>query len=335
MKLTKEHIVLIIVFLVIVGAVGAVYKLFYLKRMDEFTKNLSTLTRMETTLVELEETFDKTVPQALIDAYTAQLDPLVDEVDRRARFFNTGDMLKIEPIPEDQMLRFYYKDELAKLIQDLRQHAYSRTPFCDYPRGTFGAPYPDDLAGTTVTKQVVRKGLRRATFGCSMTRMLMKAKAKRIDNVEVWPVRVGSEGLLVYRTVGLGFLMDLKDLVKFIDDVRLADQYYNVEALSIQNPYLRFPTQPPVEVRMLLTQADYVKPSERKATGPRPGAGTRPRPGPGGAFNPFGRGPMSDDEISSGLTGLGRGGRDRRNEVPLTRWGRFKRWFFKYFWPFG
>ncbi|NIA16367.1 MAG: hypothetical protein GWP08_20090 [Nitrospiraceae bacterium] len=330
MKLTREHILLIVVLLVIVGIVGAVYKLYYVKRMDEFTKNLDTLKQMESTLNDLEETFENTKPQVLIDAHLDRVESLSLDVVKRARFFSTGDMLKIEPIPEGKMLRFYYKDELTKIIQELRQEAYGRSPFCPYPDGTFGAPYPEDLAGMTVTKKIVRKGLRRATFGRSMTRMLMKAKAKRIDSVVIWPARNSPDNLLVYRTVGLGFLMDLKDLVKFLDDLRLDNRYHSVDALSIQNPYLRYPSQPPVEVRILLTLADYIKPENRKAGGGR----ATPAGGPQGPMMAFGRPGMSPDEIRASLSGLGGGRNRRRNEPEPTKWQRFARWFKKYFWPF-
>lgn len=314
--------------LVLAGILGvfiSVYQFYYKERQAQYKSNIEHLEALEKAYETLSETFEGYEPEVLISWTIGQVGPLEREVLARAEFFNTGDFLEIDPIPQGKMLRFYYKEEFDKQIRELRTEARSRVPYCPYPETTFGAPHPDDLAGRILSPNQVVNYLRKIRFGCSTIRMLMDADAIQISRVELWPPRKEYGGLLNMHTVGLRFVMHLEDLTKFLDERRLDDRYFTVDAINVQNRYLRWPVAPPVEVRMLLTQADFVPPTGRVA-----GAqGEQPT----GAAQPT---------MSAGLTpeemlmrhGFGSGRSRSRRQLPKTKWQRFARWMRKYFWPF-
>lgn len=340
MKLTKEHIVAIVVLVAVLGALGGVYQFYYKQRLDEYAKNITQLKNLEDALAKAKTDFalveggPSYIPDVLISAYTNEIQPLEEEVLRRGRFFSLDESLKVDPPPSGVFLSIYYKNEFNKLYNELRQDVMSRIPYWPYyPETNFGAPLPSDFEGSTPQVSEITQGLARVKFGCSLVRMLMDAKAVTISEIEIWPPYEGADKLLSMRTVGLAFMIKLEDLVTFLDKLRMSERYYSVDAISIQNRYLRWQPEPPVEVQMLLTQAEFVPPSAKPAAGPgEMVAGAR---GPGalmpgmspsemlrqGGFQPRSRGP--GDAMS-----------DRSRYIPKTKWQRFKRWFRKYFWPF-
>ena len=350
MKLRKEHVIAVLAVGLVLAAVGSAYQFYYKQRLAGYAENLQALQKLDDVLKDLEVKFESKDPEGLITYWRNQVQPLAEKVVQRAQFFNTGDALQIDPIPEGKLLRFYYTDEFVKMLNELRQDAVSRTPSCPYPdASTFGAPRPEELEGRTVTEQQVKQWLRLIKFGSAAVRMLMDAKALSIYDVQVWPAR--SEDMLWMRTVGLSFVMRYADLVAFIDKLQLENRYFNINAISIQNRYLRWPTEPPVEVQMLLTQADYNTTAGAQAAPQAPGA-----PGPTAPLNPLmarfmqGGGPQGPGEpgppgsevSSQNLTdaqrlaeqGFGR----RTGRVPLeeqTRWKKVRNWLRNHWlWPF-
>jgi hypothetical protein len=192
---------------------------------------------------------------------------------------------------------------------------------------TFGVPAPTGGMGS-VDEEEVENMLRRLAFGCHITRMLIEADAAAIANVQIWPPRKEYGGLIEMRTTGLEFWMSADDLVRFISDLRRADRYFDINALSIQNRDLTNPEEPPLHVRMLLTQGRYLEPGQR-------GGG-----GGGGAGGGMGGGPMmgggfggGDSQFFSSFFGGGMGGSQQQRKPPSAM-ERFGRWVKKTFWPF-
>ncbi len=326
MNLTREHIIPIVALIIVIGVIGGVYQFYYKQKIAEYNEAVETLETYKTVLDRLEKTFESHDPAVLIQHYNMQVQPLAEDVVRRAQFFNMGDVLDVEPVPENVMLRFYYEEQFNKLMQDFRQDANARVPFCEYPRATtYGVPKPEELEGQRLEPAMIQNYLQRLRRGNEAMKTLLDAKAKYIVDVQLWRPRPGANGMLSEYTVGLHFFMDLKDLVKFLDELRLADRYYNVNALRIQNRAMIFATEPPVEVEMLLTQAQYTPPraGEAPAGGPAT-AGAAPPPA-------FGPGQMTAEQM---LAQRGFQRRDREQEAPPTRMQRMGRWFKKYFWPF-
>ncbi len=354
MKLRREHVIAVLAVGLVLAAVGSAYQFYYKQRLARYAENLQTRDSLELVLGDLEKTFESKDPDGLITHLRNQVQPLAEKVVQRGQFFNTGDALQIDPIPEGKLLRFYYADEFVKMLNELRQDALSRTPYCSYPdANTFGAPRPEELEGRTVTEQQVKQWLRLIKFGSAAVRVLMDAKALSIYDVQVWPGRAEYDNMLWMRTVGLSFVMRYADLVAFIDKLQLENRYFNINAISIQNRYLRWPTEPPVEVQMLLTQADYnatagtqAAPQAPQAPGaPGPPGPMNPMmarfmrggpPGPGEPGQPGAEASAQNMTDAQRLADQGFGRRSGRMPIEQqTRWKKVRNWLRNhYLWPF-
>jgi hypothetical protein len=330
MKLRREYVIAVLAVLAVAAAIGAVYQFYYKQRLAQYGANLDKLKDLETALKNLETAFENKDPETYIKGLRAQVQPLAEKVVQRAQFFSTSDALQIDPVPEGKLLRFWYAEQFNKLLEDLRKDAVSRTPYIQYPESsTFGAPRPEELEGRNVTNLEVKGWLRLIKLGSYVTRMLMDAKAAAVYDVAIWSPRYDFDNLLVMRTVGLSFLMRYSDLAAFVDKLRLEDRYFNINAISVQNRYMRWPTEPPVEVRLLLTQADF----NAVASTPAP-AGAAPAAAPGAPPSMTGAPPMtpSDRLAREGFT---RPPGSRPQQPPITRWMKIKRFLRNwYLWPF-
>ncbi len=325
-RLRREHIIAIGALVAMLMIVGAVYQFYYVKKKAEYDKNLKQMQDIENTLKRMQDTFKGVKPEAFVKAINAQVQPLAEEVVRRAQYFNTGESLQVDPIPEGKMLKFYYADEFGKRLNELRQDAMGRVPYCPYPdTSSFGAPRPEEFENRTLTEQDVRRGLKWLRFGCTIVKMLMDAKAVAIYQVEIWPPRPDFDKMLSMRTVGLQFVMKYADLAAFIESLRVSDRYFNVNAIDIENPYLRWQQEPPLQVWMLISEADFVPPPASARPAPltaaaAPGA-TPGLPGPS----------LTEQRLKE--QGFGRGG--GRTAPPETGWTKTKRWLRNhYLWPF-
>lgn len=325
MKLTREHIVVLVVFVLVAASLGSAYQFYYMPRVQEYKEHIKQREQLKDAVTRVEGKFSGTQPPVIIQAVNDQIQPLQEELIQRAKFFNISDLNAIEPVPENKILRFYYIDEYNKMINTLKQEAYSRNVYIPEVLA-FGAPRPEELSGRTMELPEVRQGLRRVKFGCSMVRMLMDAKAQYIEQVVIWPNRLSPayEKLLYGMTTGFKFYMPYSDLVNFMEKIRTSDRYFSINALSLQNKYLRWPTEPPLEVSMLLTQAVFNPPAPEAAPGAAPGAT------PGLSLSP-GRFSAEEQLLNANMLKSGRG---RMGREELTTTQKWLRWFKKYFWPF-
>lgn len=325
MKLRREHWIAIAAIAAVLITIGCVYQFYYQKRLAEYAANIVKLKDLEKALNDLETTFENRDPEVVIKAYNGQVEPLAEKVVQRAQFFNTTDALQIEPIPEGKLLRFWYTEQFNKLFEELRKDAASRTPQIPYPdNSTFGAPRPEELEGRAVNPPDVKRWLRQIKFASYIIKMLMDAKAIAINDVQLWTPQLDFDKLLTMRTVGLWFAMPYSDLVKFLDKLRMDTRYFNVNAISIQNPYMRWATEPPVEVRMLLTQADF----NAAVASPAPAAAPGGAPLVGGA--PTG---SPTDRLTQ--AGFPKPSSRQQPEVQISRWHKIKNFLRNwYLWPF-
>jgi len=270
----------------------------------------------------------------IVSAWRGEVQPWTEAVVARGPFFNLGD-LAIEDIPDQDMLKFFYEKRSAKLLEDL--HGKVQAARCYYPTPTrFGAPDAQDYP--TMNKQQVRTALWVINFGSTLVDMLVKAKAAEITRVVVWPSRFEYDDLLSMRTAGLEFKITMENFVKFVEDeLRTADRYFNINAISIQNRYLRSPQKPLLEVRMLLTQARF-REGASQDPGAASGSATPEQPALGRGVGGFEGLIGPDGKIISGFSGFGRqrAGRDGEQKTgPPSRIGRAVRWLDKHFWPFN
>jgi len=259
MKVRREYIVPGIALLIVLAASGGVYQFYYKKQVEEFNKNILRLEQLQKALDVMEKKFQKFVPKDYIELMAAQVGPLATELGDRSTYFSMGDSMEIDPVPDDVMLKFYYEEQFNKMFAELRQKATTKGPYFSYPMDTaFGAIPPNEFSDKPLNAKQVAANLRKVKFGVSIIEMLMDADAASINEISVWPRYYDYGGQLEMHTVGLDFFMTMTRLVEFIDGLRLEDRYFNVNGISIQNPYLRYQWDPPLQVRMLLTQAEYV-----------------------------------------------------------------------------
>jgi hypothetical protein len=325
MRIRREYVIAILVLIVLLVMVGGVYQFYYKQRLAEYANNVTRLQAFESAMTRLDGAFSGYQPDVIIKRYRELVEPLREEVLRRASYFNTGDALQIDPIPEGKMLRFYYEEQFYKMLNDLRQEAQSRQPYCPYPDTSLGAPRPEDMARRTPTPLEVERALRKLRFGCTLVRMLMDAKAVAITQVEQWPPRSDYDNLLVMRTSGLAFVMYYKDLVNLVESLRVKGRYFTIDGLSIQNRFMRWPVEPPVEVQMLLTQAEFNPDAMNPPAIPQPTetvtvAAAQPGMSPAQALS---------------MEGFERTRRSGREIAPPTRWQRTRNWLRNHFlWPF-
>lgn len=320
MNLRREHIIGISVFVLLLITAFAGYQFYYVKQKALCDADVAKLEAYQNAFKHLEETFSGYQPKVMIQAVTDEIQPMAEEVMRRAAFFNTADWGQIDPTPEGKMLRFYYEEQFAKAMNALQEYARAHVPYCPIPENlTFGAQKPEELAGKNIEKGALERNLRLIRYGSMVIRMLIDAKAVIINQVELHKGYPDYEKLLNMRTVGVSFVMNLKDLVLFIDSLRLRDRFFRIDAISIQNRYMRWPTEPPVEVQMLFTQADF-NPQAAAVSGG--GAGR-------GGVGPAARAGMAPQTALAQQNMQGRGPKPESFSEKTIRWLRNH-----FLWPF-
>lgn len=327
MKMTREHIIVLVVFILVLATLGSVYQFYYAPRLKIYEENKIVRKNLLDALNRVETKFQKTIPEVIVKAVTEEILPLQTEISNRSKFFNLSDYTQIDAIPENKMLRFYYVEQYNKYINELRQEAWSRN--ISIPENlSFGAPRPEELEGKSMTVPEVRQGLRAIRFGGSMIRLLMDNKAYGIMQVVVWPKRQECDNLLFMTTTGMNFYMTYADLVNFLEKLRTADRYFSINGLSIQNQYLQWQYEPPLMVNLLVTQASFQPPAPEKTAAAEPAAdGSRPPRATAAGASP------EQKLVDKKLVRTDRGMRNRQTKE-LTKWDKFVRFFKQYFWPF-
>lgn len=245
----RVYIFTLIAILAVVGSLGGAYQFYFKAKIEEYRSHQLRKANLEKKLEEMAREFSGVKPEKLVQEWKLQVNPWYNAVADEGSNFKLG-VDEVPPVPAEVVSpRLYYKDEYQKMMLAILQEAYPR----QIPATNFGVPTPDGIPNNTATPQEVRQWLQRLQFGQDMIRLLLNHNAHRIDNIAVWPDAHKQDGLLMKRTVGAQFVMSLPDLVDFLETLRTSDQYYNVEALRISNPYLLTSPPPPVTVEILFT----------------------------------------------------------------------------------
>ncbi|MBI4557398.1 MAG: hypothetical protein HY706_07440 [Candidatus Hydrogenedentes bacterium] len=301
---TRQQIIAFVVLLLVVSAFGGVYQFYFKQRLEEYSKDQAYLDQLKGKLVALEKTFFKTRPDIVVDQWRGAVQPWVVAVEGRSRYFSPANMYEFEPVPEGKIPKFHYQEQLPRMLEQLQRDANVRG--CIIPYTTFGMPTGESLGGHSVLKADVETWLRSVSLGCYMTRLLIDAKATRVNQVEIWPTRVQFD-VLEMQTIGFSFEMSLENFVSLAEKMRRDSHYYTFEALRVENPYLRYPYAggPPLQINMLLTTAKFLPDKSVLSTQPVGGQEivTAAATGPAGAGA---RGQMSSsaaDQLMKTLAG--------------------------------
>lgn len=286
----KAQIIGALVLLSVLAAFGAVYQFYFAEKLEKYKQDKVFKEQLDTTLLDLEDVFDGRDPKMVIQEWKYQIQPWVETRNERAQFFDNSAWYEYDATREEGgLLRVWYGEKSQEMLADLFQQVRAAGLERLFPydiRQEFDVPSASEWANVNVTERMVRKALRRLSFGVSLCEMLIEAKVKAIDAIEIWDVRQRpkDKGLLVMATVGVRCRMTMKDLVDFVeDDIMLADRHFEIDHLRISNPYIAYSRQEPwMEVEFLLTQAHYVGSTTLEAKPGAPGA-----PGAVGAGRQF------------------------------------------------
>lgn len=278
--MTKGRILTTLLLMAVLGIFGAVYQLYFKEKLEMYSRDQELLTALEGAYKNLSTTFSGYRPDVLTEAWRAQRLPWTEAVTERTKFFNLGGWYAHERPPENvPILRFWYGDAANKQINDVYQKlgnsanlGYGRFPMDLYT--TFGVPRMEDYSGYNVRRPEVNRALGRLAFGISAMEMLADANASLISEIVIWPNQEKPEhsGLLISRTVGFSFSISMEDLVTLLEKLRTEERYFSVDAIQMDYPYILYPQEPQLQVKMLLTQVTAKPKPAGAAPGAAPGA---------------------------------------------------------------
>lgn len=280
----KEQVFWAAILVIVLGAFFGVYQFYFKTKLELYAKNATTLKNAEDAYRALRTKFQGIQPDAVISAWSAVVQPWKDAVIDRGKFFNDGNWKEhTRPSEDVPILRFWYDEQLrkdiTKLYTEFQQNPGLQVPSVDVLIKQFGVATLDQLPGEA-DAVLVNRELGNFAFGAQTCRMLMKAKASYIAQVNLWPGRElkGHEGMLRFLTIGLEFGMNMRDFVNFVDNnLRTADRFFAIDGLKIDYPYVGYNTDPILHIQMLLTTSYFV---EEKA-GISEGTDVLPVMGPG------------------------------------------------------
>lgn len=331
--MTRARIISALILFAVLGVFGAVYQ-FYLKgKLEMYSRDLRMKDNLETAYAGLNSTFKGYKPEVLTKAWVSQVQPWNEALASRGGFFNVDGMYEQEVYPENgPIMRFWFDETTTKEQQDFYQMVAAKMGRYDLvPQDILGAlsiPRVSNMSGLPMTRKMMDKALSRLSFGVNMLELVLNADASRIDGIVVWPQRTANE-LIKIHSAGLSFTITSQNLVRLLEQLRTSDRFYNVEALKVSWPYIAYPTEPQLQVSMVLSLAKY---KERATTAELDGlaSGGASTSGVGGATTPMGSAPafqtpralFESEGLGSGATGIIT---PKELSVPAKMWRWFKR----------
>lgn len=263
----------ILLTLLLVGSIAgtyAVYELYVKKTLRELGDHLEEEKLLQERLTQLEETFFRTKPETVLSTWRSEVQPWADAVDRRAAFFNLGDIPLRVPIPEEEreLAKWYYAEVQPKMVREIETKAWESG--FRLPDPTFGTPDPKTYGqGKDPPPREISRHLARLEFGKAITEILIDARVKNIRSLEIWPEQVeisGRSGDVKSRTTGLDVTLSMRDFALFIDKLSQEDRYFEVKALRLTNTRLRNKNAN-LNVQIVLAQAYYAPAKEAREGG--------------------------------------------------------------------
>lgn len=266
----REQIYVVLGVVAVLLTIGGVYQFYFSNLLDQYSQNIARREQLRTRLLELAgpDGFDGYRPASLVSAWRGYIQPWTDALQARAAYFNVEDVA-VDPVPEGKIPKFHYAEEFNKRVLALQTYAYTRNPPCQIPAdlfGYFGAPTPDSIVTRSVTSQQVVDWLRQFENGARLLRLFIDAGAEAIQEFQIWPARRQFEDMVDMHTVGVQLTIRMEKLAQFIDDLQRANRYFSVDALSIQNSDLLTYYDPPLQVGLLVTQAQLPPEIVRQVT---------------------------------------------------------------------
>lgn len=317
--MSRERIIYSGVLVLILAAFGAVYQFYFKEKLEQYRENIVYRDQLKGVLEQLQNTFGRVKPDVLASRWREEVQPWRDAVLERSRYFGFGDWREHPKYDEDTgtILRFWYDETSNEMILNLYQEVgqkmgqYNLVP--QDLRYEFGVASLSDWEQANITEEDAYRNLAQLNFGMNVIRMFMDAEASYIQRISLWPPsqmdRYGTQ--LNFRPVGVHFSMTTENLVKFLDDLRTRERYFNVSALRITYPYICYPQEPMLDVQMVLSQAIFNELDFEKAASSATGS-------------------AEDAFRSSGMIGRSSRGsapvEEEKESIPAYLWRMFKRY---------
>lgn len=335
--MNRDRVIYISALVIMFAACFGVYQFYFKAKLVKYAEDKALLEALNSTYAGLNTTFKDEDPDAVIQQHTAVVENWKDAISARLPYFDDSEWREFEKPPEDVfILQFWYGEQTAKMTKELWEKAqkkYAAQVYQSIPldiQTMLGVAYAEQWQGYDITPKLVADQLERLRYGISLFELLMDGNAKVIRQVSIYePQPSGFIGATVeYSRVGLAFTMEMEDLVKFLEKLRMSDKYFSIEGIKVSHPYIMMKYEPVMEVELfLLRTRPKVDPAAAAAAavgapGAAGGSGLRP-PGaaatgvaaPGGLAAP-GAAASDDDD----------GGRGRLAPEP-TGFGKFWKWF--------
>lgn len=282
----KAQIVGIIILAIIGGAFYGTWHFFFKELFEGYKQDNALRDSLENTLKQMEDNFGGYKPELLIDEWQGMVQPWRSAREDRSKYFNFGGWYDIDlKQDDDRILKFWYTEESNAMLLELYKKVYEKMGgYEGFPydlRGMLNVPKEEDWAGQNVTKEQIDLALRNLQFGINLSEYLLKANISSLSNISIWPRRFPEayQKMLGLQTIGLQFTMNARDLVRFLESLRQENRYFMVDAIRVVYPYISYAGEPQLNVRMLLTQANYRPPQEDRAPGAPGAPGVAAAPG--------------------------------------------------------
>lgn len=262
--MSKEYIFTLVIFLVLVASAVAVDRFYFREVHNDLEKDRSTLADLEKRLKTLEDTFNRTRPEEVIKAWKGEVEPWRTAVNMRTAFFRMKDAFKFNPIPVEAIPRFYYETEYSRMINEIEAEIFGRNPPpedvpYDFIAREASAPGTYMSRGGKSSRNDIEEDLRSIAYRGYVLRTLLDLGFTRIYQLEAWPPRNEYGEMVEMWTLGLSTQVTLRELVECLEKMRKSDHYLTVNGIRITNAYLLSPSDPFLQVDMLITQGQFVE----------------------------------------------------------------------------
>jgi hypothetical protein len=292
MKISTEQAIFIAVIGVLLAVSLGVTYFYLMPKLEVYQEDERVAAQLEATFQEFRETFHGIQPDTIITEIERRTQPWMDSREDWGQPFNLGDWtLRFSDRPEEMFARFWYDEESRRLLEDFVNTMRTKNPRllpadsqnpAEFFRDKFGVASIDDWKSVPeVSEQMARRELNKLSLCISMYEYLLEHNPTSVGQVVHWPHRLEDTtgSWLVFRTFGLQFTMRFDDLIDLLEELRLEERYFHVDAIQMNWDYPWY--QPELNVRMLLTQANWIPPERRgggERTAAAPGAPAAPGP---------------------------------------------------------
>lgn len=291
--MNRDRVIYISALVLMFGVCFGVYQFYFKAKLAKYAQDKALLESLNTTYGSLNSTFKDEDPDTVIAQHSAVVESWKDAISARLPYFNDSEWREYEKPPEDVfILQFWYGEQTQKMTRELWEKAQKKYGVQVYQRipmeiqQMLGVAYAEEWQGYDITPKLVTDQLERLKYGISLFEMLMDNNAQVISRVALYePQPAGFIGNTVeYTRSGLAFSMEMEDLVKFLEKLRMSDKFFSIEGMKVSHRSILMKYEPLMEVELFLLRT-HPKPD---ATGVIGGGGSAPvvaaRPGAPGAI---------------------------------------------------